>query len=63
MKSDFQVPVNVISISSSDPRIQPSIKKEIIDPGTIQSIIDISFNPGLSKQSSPSSATSSMKHE
>jgi len=63
MKSDFQVPVNVISISSSDPRIQPSIKKEIIDPGQVQSIIDISFNPGLSKQSNTSSATSSIKRE
>ena len=46
MKSDFQVPITVLSISSSDPRIQAYIKKDIIDPGPDQPIVDIYFDPG-----------------
>lgn len=50
MKSDFQVPVEILSIHTTDARIMPVIKKTVVEPGLEQAVIDLHFDPGQSTQ-------------
>ena len=45
MRSDFQVPVDIISIHTTDSRIMPMIKKNVIDPGEETGILELIFDP------------------
>lgn len=52
LKSDFQVPVEVLSVHTTDARVQPVIKRNVIEPGKEQGVIDLHFDTGLSATSS-----------
>ena len=46
MKSDFQVPVEILSIHTTDARIMPVIKRSIVDPLEEAPVLDLLFDPG-----------------
>ena len=46
MKSDFQVPVEILSIHTTDARIMPVIKKSIVGPLEEAPVLDLLFDPG-----------------
>lgn len=45
IKSDFQVPVDVLSIHTTDARIMPVIKKTVVDPLGESAVLDLLFDP------------------
>ena len=45
IKSDIQIPVNVLSIHSTDARIMPVIKKNVLEPLGEEVILDLLFDP------------------
>ena len=46
MKSDFQVPVEILSIHTTDARIMPVIKRSIVGPLEEAPVLDLLFDPG-----------------
>lgn len=63
LKSDFQVPVDILSIHTTDARIMPVIRKTIVGPGEETAVLDLIFDPSQPTKESSSQATSHLKGE
>ena len=49
IRSEFEIPVDILSIHSTDSRVMPIIKRNVLDPHSEDVILELVFDPHMSQ--------------